>query len=292
MSRRKVSNATLLPRHQSDGRVSMNGRNGDAKVCCDEKIHSKTARSVTLLRQCSRALSSTLMIICFFLSSLMLVASRKSSILSSFGHQSRYNFSQPRIVQVNIDLDDLSSPDHISDYFENHPSKKIHVHKSALAAQNLQKNSKKYDKWARDPLWEGDCQPMQPWQETSFPSCNKFHEMRVESQFKFIASGGYNTVFQLTDIDEKKYAVKILEYETDHTDRNFDRVRRDATIMERASGSPYVVDIFSFCGFAQVTEFGKDGSLDKIMRNHYESLASSQKLQIGTQVAEALSGKC
>ena len=24
----------------------------------------------------------------------------------------------------------------------------------------------------RDPLYEGECVPMQPWQETSFPNCN------------------------------------------------------------------------------------------------------------------------
>ena len=24
----------------------------------------------------------------------------------------------------------------------------------------------------RDPLYEGDCVPMHPWQETSFPNCN------------------------------------------------------------------------------------------------------------------------
>eukprot|EP00980_Cylindrotheca_fusiformis_P021774 scaffold8600_cov111-Cylindrotheca_fusiformis.AAC.6 len=114
------------------------------------------------------------------------------------------------------------------------------------------------------------------------------HEIHMESQFKFIAHGNYNAVFVLRDIDQGQHIVKILQYENDYTDRNFDRVRRDSLITERASSSPYVVNIFSFCGFSQVTEFGEEGNLDDVIYDYYSHLEAHQKIQIATQVAQGL----
>ena len=55
---------------------------------------------------------------------------------------------------------------------------------------------------------------MQWWQETSFPSCNKMHEIQMEKDIKVLAEGGYNTVFKLRDIDERIHVLKILDYST------------------------------------------------------------------------------
>lgn len=58
--------------------------------------------------------------------------------------------------------------------------------------------------------------------------------------------------------------------------------------MERATESPYVVDIFGFCGFAQIVEYGKDGNLDDVVYDDYSLVTQPQKLQVATQVAQAL----
>eukprot|EP00980_Cylindrotheca_fusiformis_P021776 scaffold8600_cov111-Cylindrotheca_fusiformis.AAC.8 len=172
---------------------------------------------------------------------------------------------------------------------------RIYVSETAQEAQKQLKNSKKYGTHQiRDPMRKGDCEPMRWWQEASFPSCNKVHEMHLmessSSQFKFIANGSHNSVFVIKDVDGSEHVVKILQYnkDTDYTDRNFDRVRRDSLIMERATRSPYVLDIYSYCGFSQVVEFGKEGDLDDLIYDYHRELESYQKIQIAVQVTQGL----
>jgi hypothetical protein len=106
----------------------------------------------------------------------------------------------------------------------------------------------------RDPLYEGECVPMQEWQTTSFPICNMFHELDfitkiITDDFYFHTSGGYNDIFWLNEKDKPDdpgLALKILIYGTEYTDRNFDRVRRDGLILERLTKSPYGKSI-EFC---------------------------------------------
>ena len=106
----------------------------------------------------------------------------------------------------------------------------------------------------RDPLYEGECVPMQPWQTTSFPICNMFHELdfitkTIINEFYYYTSGGYNDIFWLNENDKPDdpgLALKILIYGTEYTDRNFDRVRRDGLILERLTKSPYGMSI-DFC---------------------------------------------
>ena len=56
--------------------------------------------------------------------------------------------------------------------------------------------------------------------------------------------------------------------------------------MERATRSQFVINIYGFCGFAQITEFAQEGDLDEI-QSHY-NISSVQKLKIATQVAQGL----
>ena len=131
-------------------------------------------------------------------------------------------------------------------------------------------DSHDWNKKARDPLYEGDCIPMRPWQEMLFPSCSRFHEMdisnlhssyrvdkkgRLDRRFRKINSGGYNDVFNFhTDPpNEENVVCKVLTYGTEYTDRNYDRVRRDALIMERGTKSPYLVDVYGHCGLSLVS---------------------------------------
>lgn len=114
------------------------------------------------------------------------------------------------------------------------------------------------------------------------------HEIDMSSQLEVLTNGGFNSVFKMTDLDGSTHIVKILESDKDFSDRNFDRVRRDSLVMERASDSDYVVDIYSFCGFSQIVEYGRQGNLDQFLDERYDDLSQSQKLHIATQVAQAL----
>lgn len=166
--------------------------------------------------------------------------------------------------------------------------RQIRVRSEDLENQKALLNSKRYKRKMRDPLFEGDCEPMRWWQQTSFPTCNKMHEIDMtDSRFRKIARGGYNDIFKLKDIDGTSYVMKILQgpYDTEWTDRNFDRVRRDSLVMERATKSPFVMDIYGFCGFAQVVDYGRDGNLDSV---DFRRATQHQKLIYAAQAAQAL----
>jgi hypothetical protein len=146
---------------------------------------------------------------------------------------------------------------------------------------------------------------MQEWQTTSFPNCNMFHELdfstkSVTNQFEYYTSGGYNDIFYLDEKDkpdDPALAMKILQYGTDYSDRNFDRVRRDGLILERLTKSPYgkrctffgitrtstlllltfdlltlslfccqVLNLYGFCGFDVLTPYAEGGTLSSKLR--------------------------
>lgn len=201
--------------------------------------------------------------------------------------QNDFSFRQPRVLHVDPQFYALQNAVNEVPRYEaaNH---EIQITKRARRAKKNLENSKQYRKWLRDPLREGDCEPMKPWQETSFPSCNKIHETDIQSQFEVLTNGGYNTVFTLTDTDGSTHIVKILKYTKDYTDRNLDRVRRDSLIMERATNSDYVVNTYSYCGFSQIIEYGRGGNLYSRIATEYDRLSQNQKLQIATQVSQAL----
>jgi hypothetical protein len=109
----------------------------------------------------------------------------------------------------------------------------------------------------RDPLYEGECVPMQKWQETSFPNCNTIHELDFygksrTDEFEYWQHGGYNDIFWIDEKDKKEdpeLIMKILQYGTDYSDRNFDRVRRDGLILERLTKSQYGKELCICCIF-------------------------------------------
>lgn len=76
------------------------------------------------------------------------------------------------------------------------------------------------------------------------------------------------------------------QYEYYHNDYNFDRVRKDSLVMERASRSHYVMNIYGFCGFATFSEFGQEGNLADIQYEY--DIPNVQKLKIATQIAQGL----
>ena len=66
------------------------------------------------------------------------------------------------------------------------------------------------------------------------------------------------------EINGDRVAMKTMRFMHEYTDRNFDRHRKDALVMERLSSSPNVVDLFSNCGSTTLTEFANQGSVSNI----------------------------
>ena len=110
------------------------------------------------------------------------------------------------------------------------------------------------------------CLPAE-WQTFNFPNCNDLHEIDPRSYLKkrydpeiqpsgFIADGHWRTVWavQPRSLANETLVLKVMKSEHDVNDRNFDRHRRDALVMERLTSSLYVVNIYGFCGNTVLTE--------------------------------------
>jgi serine/threonine protein kinase len=121
----------------------------------------------------------------------------------------------------------------------------------------------------------------EPWQTMSHPNCNDIHEIDLgellptlfnrtinpplgksgREQPKYIDSGLWRDVFRMqprlnsagSSVNER-VVLKIMKEEHDVDDRNLDRHRRDAIVMEKMTSSPNVVSLFGYCGNTVMTE--------------------------------------
>ncbi len=127
------------------------------------------------------------------------------------------------------------------------------------------------------PQHENDdkCKPMAKWQSEFYPTCNEFHafdapEALSERDFWILSRKGYwryawevveNREKKWTDESWKKYThnssivLRTFKLEHNYEEGYFENNRVDAVAMERLSKSPYVINMYGFCGMSVATEF-------------------------------------
>jgi hypothetical protein len=141
------------------------------------------------------------------------------------------------------------------------------------------------------------CQLQYEWQKMSFPTCNNVHEFdgtkpwsktlnRRQKLYRIIGNGFWRDVWIVSNdngIYDEKGILKTMRYHHLFTMRNFDRMRRDSVTMERLTKSPFIVNIYSFCGTTSVTEFGDGGDIPDALwpSTSTSSLSQIEKLRIG-----------
>jgi Protein kinase domain len=124
-----------------------------------------------------------------------------------------------------------------------------------------------------------------PWHLYSYPTCNDIYEVDLPSIVRqsryalydgssenrtmplgYVAKGLWRSVWSVNPraFMTEPIVLKTMQKEHDLTDRNYDRHRRDAIVMEQLTSSPYVADIYSFCGNSVLTEF-MDLTLDDVI---------------------------
>ncbi|KAL3923667.1 MAG: hypothetical protein SGILL_001522, partial [Bacillariaceae sp.] len=109
---------------------------------------------------------------------------------------------------------------------------------------------------------------------------------------KYLSSGLWRDVWSLrvdagdhflhddvTNDDAGKAVLKMMKMEHDVIPRNLERHRREAVTMERLSPSPYVIDLFAYCGNTILTEFASQDLSTAIK----ESQQSQKKLVPGSR---------
>lgn len=126
------------------------------------------------------------------------------------------------------------------------------------------------DEYSYADQWEvGDCEAQYAWQKETRPSCNSMHEIDMavfpdskRGSIKLVDNGYWRDVWWIpqTHYDDP-LALKTIRYEHNVEDRNFDRNRREALIMDRLIASPWILNIYGFCGNSGLQEFAGDGSI-------------------------------
>ena len=119
-----------------------------------------------------------------------------------------------------------------------------------------------------EELTEGCVRP--EWQKFNFPNCNEMHEIdllsiliRSESGdtttdgIGYVDSGLWRSVWAVDPrpVMRMPVVLKMMKQKHEVDQRNIDRHRRDALVMERLTYSPNVVDIYSYCANSVLTEF-------------------------------------
>lgn len=180
-----------------------------------------------------------------------------------------------------------------------------------------------------------DCVPMASWQTDSFPSCNILHEIdltnlpmsldrHAEGNVSAAPRSNYNHDalyilgqgwFRITwkydtfkasvenhpnpsiTLEPESVVLKTLRLDRDFSAEFFELHRRDAVAMERLTFSPYVMNIYGYCGQSALNELadfnvGGMTRLEELSRRlrsqpHTPHLYMT-KLQLAYQVAMAL----
>jgi hypothetical protein len=155
------------------------------------------------------------------------------------------------------------------------------------------------------PQHENDdqCVPMADWQSTFYPTCNEFHafdapEALLERDLWMISVKGYwrhawevveNRRRKWTEKSWKKYphdsSIVLRTFKLAHSykARYYENNRVDAIAMERLTKSPYVINMFGFCGMSVVTEYAGQHVAQVV-----DKLKPLEKLELAKMIAQGV----
>lgn len=111
-----------------------------------------------------------------------------------------------------------------------------------------------------------DCIVPGTWQETNNMTCNPIHEIDLFDNLHIVGKGGKRLVFSMKEYDgSAQAALKMFNYRAsrkeDFGPMTIELQRRDALVHEVMSSSPYIVEMYGYCGASAIYEFGDGGSL-------------------------------
>ena len=157
------------------------------------------------------------------------------------------------------------------------------------------------------------CVPMADWQTKSFPNCNLLHEFDMrsagpnvgkndqqhnvsfEDTLAFLGQGWFRHAWELKHGSSESVVLKTLRLEREFLEEYYDLHRRDALAMERLTHSPFVMNVYGFCGQSALNELADFpnglNSLEKFDRNlrgHTGPEVLMLKLQVASSIAVGL----
>jgi hypothetical protein len=160
-----------------------------------------------------------------------------------------------------------------------------------------------------NPYENDECVPFSDWQTSHAPSCNNFHEMDLisKNQFTLFGTKGYwrhawkvrNDMFNNSTTSTynknlpKNSVLKTLRYEHNYEQEFYHFNQIDAMVMERLTASPYVMDVYGFCGNSALTEFAST-TMNQFRKksdlSSWERLKLSRKIALGLEDVHSIDG--
>ncbi len=141
------------------------------------------------------------------------------------------------------------------------------------------------------------CEPAEPWQVDARPNCNSFHEIDMkpsESPLLFLGQGWFRSAWRLNQAD-KSVVIKMLRLEREFLDEYYELHRRDAVAMEHLTFSPFVMDVYGYCGQSAINEIAdfREGvnaleQVDRRLRGQYSDGVMVLKLRLALGVVIGL----
>jgi hypothetical protein len=110
------------------------------------------------------------------------------------------------------------------------------------------------------------------WEHEANPVCNHIHEIQddaPEFDISLLGSGAWRSTYGFdkkaadgTVLDESSFAFKMIcnqeRFQADGYDKLDYDLRKEATIMDRLSSSPHIVDLYAYDGTAMIAEYVKE----------------------------------
>lgn len=150
------------------------------------------------------------------------------------------------------------------------------------------------DDW-QSPHDNDQCVAKADWQIQSKPNCNSIHEISLhDTHLSVLGEGWFRTTWRYNATIP--VVLKTLRIARNFLAEYYELHRRDAVAMERLTGSPFVVNIYGYCGQSAINEladFPYAGiqnleGFNKRMRGNDSDKANIIKLRMAASIALGL----
>lgn len=265
-----------------------------------------TTRNPCLGRR-SRSLVTILLVLIAIVSLVHLIQTC-SDIVVSYGGASEYAFQSniyrsSRVSTVFLE-GEFFPPDYRNIRLYRHVSPDPLFADATQVYQDMDSSDADTMEWRMFPEHEfdDDCVPMAEWQTTFHPTCNEFHQYGLidtladDNLGLLSTKGSWRYAWEYnedgkpqserklkTDLRASSVVLKNLKLQHSYEEKYYENNRVDAIAMDQLSKSPYVIDIYGFCGMSVFTEFA-----GKVISEVVDKLEPIEKLKLAKMVAQGV----
>jgi hypothetical protein len=145
---------------------------------------------------------------------------------------------------------------------------------------------------------ETNCPFIAEWQaqKSAKPTCNHLHEVGIQignagllHRLEHIASGGFKDVWRVFNEDgtPTDFVLKTTLYEREFRERDLNKHRRDALVMDEATSSSHVLNLYGYCAHSGLVE-AAHGTLRNWLRDYRDKVTPVKMLQISGMIARGV----